>query len=243
MDDNGPMTKKELKALRKLERQQSDGSDSGSGSSKMIIFALGAIIFLAFFGFIIFSIKKNKDKPIVLSSAGYSRGNPAAKVTLVEFGDLQCPACRAYEPFVRNALHDYDGKVKLLYKNFPLLTVHPNANLAAKVAVAAGEQGKFFLMHDWLYDNQDSWAELSANDARAKMIEAAKVMGISTDKLQIDIDSKATTDKISVTENEGGVVGVSGTPTFYLNNERMDPMPQNYDEFKKDVAAAIAKAK
>ncbi len=234
------MTKKEIKELRRLEKQEAKSqSGGGSGAAKWIIISLGVLIFVAFFGFIIFSIKKEKDKPIVLSSAGYVRGDQNAKVTLVEFGDLQCPACKAYEPLVRQASQEFNGKMKLLYKNFPLTTVHPNAELAAKVAVAAGDQGKFWQMHDWLYDNQDSWADLAATDARAKMVAAAKALGMSTDKLNIDIDSSDTSKKISQTMDEGGVVGVSGTPTFFVDNVPMSPLPSNYEDFKKVIAAEI----
>ena len=239
MDEERPMTKKEKKDLRHLEKLA--GKSGGKSSDKMrwIIITVGSIIFIAFFAVIIYLIKQNQNKPVVLSaSSGFVRGSAHAKATLVEFGDLQCPACRVYEPFVRQLMKDFNGKLKLVYKNFPLTSVHPNAMLAARAAVAAGEQGKFWQMHDWLYDNQDSWAGLSSPDARSKMLEEAKNLGLNIDQFNKDLDSKKTIDTITATQNEGINLGVAGTPTFFLNSKKLDN-PQSYDEFKMILQNAV----
>lgn len=209
----------------------------------MIIAVVGIVLFLAFFGFVIFLIKQNKDKPLVLSSSGFVRGAASAKVTLVEYGDLQCPACKAYEPMVRQLSSDFSGKMKLLYKNFPLTSVHKNAMFAAKAAVAAGEQGKFWQLHDWLYDNQDSWGELPAADAQSKINDEVKTLGVNMDQYKKDLSSSATEGKINFTMNEGVTAGVDATPTFFLDNKKVDPTPQNYADFKKLVQSEIAKQK
>ncbi len=241
------MTKKELKELRRMEKQERERTgNTGGGSSdltKWLILGIGGALFLAAFSFIIFSIKQSKNKPVILSSVGYERGEKNAKVTLVEFGDLQCPACKAYEPIVEKTLSDFKGRVKLVYKHFPLTSVHPNALLAAKVSVAAGNQGKFWEMHDWLYENQEQWAGLTGADAKSKMLEEAKKLKLEMDKLNKDINDKKTEDLISSTQTEGIDLGVASTPTFYVNNKKMDPQPSDYDAFKKVIETAIKDAK
>lgn len=235
------MSKDEKKRARQLERMSGEHQVKGSDTMKWIILAVGALIFVAFFGSIIFLIKQNQNKPVSLSSEGYTRGT--GNVTLVEFGDLQCPACKVYEPAVRNIQKDFKGKVKLLYKHFPLTSVHPNAMLAAQVAVAAGNQGKFWEMHDWLYDNQESWASLSGADAKDKMVAEAKKLGLDMDKFNKDVNSAATSQTIEKTQNEGINLGVAGTPTFYLDDKKIDPLPPDYESFKKIVAEAVAAKK
>ena len=237
MDENRPMTKRERQEARRLEKLANSGSGGSSNLIKWIILGGGSLLFVAAFLFIVFLIKQDQGKPIVLSAEGYSRGS--GKVTLVEVGDFQCPACRAYEPFVRNLSHDFSGKLKVHFKNFPLTSVHPNAMLAAKIAVAAGNQGKFWEMHDWLYDNQDSWAGLSGADAKAKILEQAKSMKLDINLLNMDIDNKKTEDTISKTQSEGIDAGVNATPTFYLDNKKIETNPQGYDDFKKLVQAEI----
>jgi len=241
MDENRTMTKRERKEARRLEKLANGSSAGGSNIFKWILLIGGCAIFIAAFGFIVFLIKQDQNKPITLASTGYVRGSGG--VTLVEFGDLQCPACKAYEPFVRQLSKDFKGKMKLVYKNFPLLSVHPNALLAAEAAVSAGNQGKFWEMHDWLYDNQDSWAGLTAADAKAKMVSEAKDLKLSMDQFNKDIDSSKTKDTVMATENEGVEIGVSATPTFYLDNKKIENNPQNYDDFKKLVSSEISGTK
>lgn len=233
------MTKDEKKRQRQLERL-ANANSGGSDMMKWIILSVAAIVFIAFFGTIIFLIKQNQNKPVELSSNGYVKGS--GNVTLVEFGDFQCPACKAYEPIVQQLSKEFKGKVKLVFKNFPLTSVHPNAMLAAKFAVAADNQGKFWEMHDWLYENQDSWAGLSGGDARSKMIAEAKKLKLDIDKLNKDIDSSETQGKISETQNEGIESGVAGTPTFFLDNKKIET-PASYEEFKKIVQAEVKKSK
>ncbi len=239
----GPMTKRELKTLRKMEKYESVRQGSGSNLVKWAIIALGSLLFLAFFGFIIFSIKQSKNKPVEISSTGWIRGSENAKTTLVEFGDFQCPACRAAEPFVRQALHDFDGKIKLHFKHFPLTSIHSNAMLAARAAEAAGVQGKFWQMHDWLYDNQDLWAPLNGSEARQKMIDVAKKLKVDSDKFTEDLDNSTISDKIAAMQNEAINIGVNATPTFYINNKKVESNPASYEEFKQLIQAEVDRQK
>src|SRR5262245_57057365 len=94
-----------------------------------------------------------------IKSGGRFRGPEDAKVTLVEFGDYQCPSCAAYHPFVKEILNRYPKQVRLEFHHFPLITIHPNSMAAAKAAEAAGEQGHYWEMHDALFEYQAQWAD------------------------------------------------------------------------------------
>jgi protein-disulfide isomerase len=238
MDQNRPMTKQERKDARRLERLAQNASGNSSNLLKWGIIIGGSALFLLFFGFLVFLIKQNQNKPITLSSSGWTKGAETASLSLVEFGDLQCPACRAYEPFVRNAMKDYDGKLKFTFKHFPL-SGHLNAMLAAKVVEAAGLQGKFWEMHDWLYDNQELWAPLTGAEAKEKMTEQAKKLSLDIERFNKDIDSPEVTAKIESQQNEGIEVGVSATPTFFINNKKIESNPQSYEDFKKVIEASL----
>jgi len=91
--------------------------------------------------------------------SGRVRGDEKAPITLVEYGDYQCPTCGHYHPIIQELLSRYSGKLKLEYHHFPLIQIHPNAMPAAIAAEAAADQGKFWEMHDQLYFNQNKWVE------------------------------------------------------------------------------------
>ncbi|HVZ66990.1 MAG TPA: thioredoxin domain-containing protein [Patescibacteria group bacterium] len=241
MEQEHKMTKAEIKAQRRLEKlARSSNPDSGN-KMKTIIIALGSLLFLGFFALVIFLIKQDQNKPIVLAADGYAVGPSNAKVTVVEFGDLQCPACKAYEPFVRQIRKDYAKNVKLIYKNFPLTSVHPNAMLAARAAVSAGNQGKFYEMHDLLYDKQEEWADLPASGAKDKIMGYAASLKLDMDKFAKDIDDSKTEDVIKKTQDEGIAVGVSGTPTFFVDNVKIEN-PQSYQDFQKIIDNNLKKS-
>jgi len=239
MDQNRPVTKKELKALRRMEKMSQAQEGKSSDTTKWIILGLGVLAFVGAFAFIVFSIKQSKNKPVTLSSSGHVKGSASASATLVEFGDFQCPACKSYEPFVRRATADFDGRLKLIFKHFPLTSIHPNAMLAARVSIAADKQGKFWEMHDWLYDEQDAWAGLPAAAAQTKMEEAAKEFGLNVDQFREDINNPETDDQILEHQDEGIAIGVASTPTFFINNKKLESNPQDYEDFKKLIEQEI----
>ncbi|HVT00936.1 MAG TPA: thioredoxin domain-containing protein [Patescibacteria group bacterium] len=240
MEEDHKLTKAELKQKRKLEKLARSSNPEGGSKAKGIIIAIGSLLFLGFFALVIFLIKQNQNKPVVISSAGYAIGPNNAKVTLVEYGDLQCPACKAYEPFVQQIRKDYAKNVKLIYKNFPLTSVHPNAMLAARAAVSAGNQGKFYPMHDLLYDKQEEWADLPASQAEEKIMGYAESLKLDMDKFKKDINASATIDVIKNTQDEGIKVGVNGTPTFFLDNVKLEN-PQSYQDFQKLIDSELKK--
>jgi protein-disulfide isomerase len=175
--------------------------------------------------------------PVVITQTDHVRGAKDGKVTLVEFGDFQCPACGAYEPIVRQVLADNKDTLKFSFRHFPLTQIHKNALLAAKASEAAALQGKFWEMHDILYDKQEEWGE--ALNAREFIMMYANTVKLDTSKFTSDLESKTLEDKILAEYKEGTGLGIQGTPTFFLNGKKLESNPRNLAEFNaviKDAA-------
>jgi protein-disulfide isomerase len=159
------------------------------------------------------------DKTKVVRADSHKTGT--GSVQLVEFGDYQCPACGAAYPNVKQVMKDFDGKVTLYFRNFPLTQIHQNAMLGAEAAEAAGAQGKYWEMHDALYENQKEWSELGASAAEDKIVGYAKNLGLDSDKLKTDIDAEKYKQVIQQDMADGNALGIQGTPTFYINGTQV----------------------
>jgi protein-disulfide isomerase len=202
------------------------------------------IIIVLLFGYYFYAVSNNPSvvkntEPVVITQTDHVRGAKDGKVTLVEFGDFQCPACGAYEPIVRQVLADNKDILKISFRHFPLIQIHKNALLAAKASEAASLQGKFWEMHDILYDKQEEWGE--ALNARDFLLVYANTIHLDINKFKTDIDSKAIEDKILAEYKEGVRLGIQGTPTFFINGKKVDENPQNLAAFNKLIQDAAAK--
>ena len=155
---------------------------------------------------------------------GRIRGNPQAVVTLIEYGDYQCPSCGYYHPIVMELLRRYPEQLKLQFHHFPLVQIHANAMAASLAAEAAGDQGKFWEMHDLLFENQRAW-ERSPN-AIAYFESLAVRLGLNTTQFQQSFSSPATQERV-LADVRRGRDDVDGTPTFYINGRKVpsDPAP------------------
>jgi protein-disulfide isomerase len=142
------------------------------------------------------------------------RGNPNARVTIVEFSDFQCPFCAEAAEQVKAFLAKYPNDAKLVFKQFPLDT-HSQASLSAEAALAAHAQGKFWEMHDKLYAN---FRQLS----RARMLLWAKEIGLDLPRFTADLDSHKYAARVASEEKQGEAAGVEGTPTFYIDGHRLN---------------------
>jgi protein-disulfide isomerase len=144
--------------------------------------------------------------------------NNHSKVTLVEFGDFECPACGAEYPVVTQILQNYKGKINYVFRNFPL-PQHANAPEAAEAAEAAKAQGNFFGMFNLLYTNQNTWANVT--DPTSYFVTYAKALHLDVKKFTSDVKSKKYAKVIQQDINDGYAVGVNATPSFYLNGVPM----------------------
>lgn len=196
---------------------------------KLLLGLLAIIIVL--FGYYFYKTGGSATMPaptIEVSQTDHVRGAAGAKVTVVEFGDFQCPACGMYEPIVQKVMSDNKDIVQFVFRHFPLTQIHQNALISAKAAEAAGEQGKFWEMHDLLYAKQREWS--SALNAREFMVTYAKDLGLDTAKFAADLNSSAIEKKIRAEYLEGTKLDVQGTPTFFINGKKIDN-PQSVEAF------------
>lgn len=161
---------------------------------------------------------------------GQKIGSDSAKVKLVEFSDFQCPACKSAEPAIKQVLSAYPDNFQFIYRHFPLFQ-HKNARGAAYLSEAAGEQGKFWEVHDKIFETQDDWSGLNEADATVFFLSLAE-------QLQLD-EAKAGQAKIEEDIVEGRRLGVNSTPTFFLNGRKLNLQSFNDlgivvgEEFKK----------
>jgi protein-disulfide isomerase len=146
-----------------------------------------------------------------------TQGPADAKVVVRIFGDIECPACRAAEVGVNHIRQAYADTVKIVWNDFPLPpTIHPHAREAANAARCAEEQGKFWEMHDTLYQNQGSWAK--SGNVRNDFQAYATQLGLDADGFQACYGERRFDSKIADDMQEGRANGVQATPTFFVNN-------------------------
>ncbi|MDQ5943535.1 MAG: hypothetical protein QG675_303 [Patescibacteria group bacterium] len=151
---------------------------------------------------------------------GASIGDPNSQVVVTEFGDYQCPACAQWHIFLKDTvLPKYDGKILFVFKNFPL-PIHKNAESAAYAVEAAGLQGKFWEMHNLVYENQPEW-ENEAN-ADGKFEEYANRVGLNIDQWKKDKGSGKIKDLVEKDTTLGEKLNLPGTPSFLVNGVLID---------------------
>lgn len=175
-----------------------------------------------------------------VTETDHTLGPSDAPVTLVEYSDFQCPACAAFAPIVKQALADAQlaGKVRLVYRSFPLTTIHPRAELAARAAEAASLQGRFWEMHDLLFERQQSWTRLSDSAAQEVFVGFASELGLDADAFTRALDDGAVRDRVREQSDSAGRSDVDATPTFFVNGTPMAPV-RNYEEFRQNILNAL----
>lgn len=161
------------------------------------------------------------------------RGPADALVTLVEYGDLECPYCGRAEPVVRELLADF-GDLRYVWRHLPLTGVHPHAQLAAEATEAAGMQATFWSMHDLLFQHQD---QLTLRD----LVRYAGVLGLDVDRFTSDLARHAGAARVARDVDSADVSGVTGTPTFFVNGHRHRGV-FDIDSLAAAVRAARARA-
>ena len=183
-------------------------------------------------------ITKDQEK-LLIRGDSYQKKVDGAKITLVEFGDFECPACGAAYPVVTQLLNDYKGKINFVFREFPLPS-HPNGPIGAEAAEAAGANGKFFEMYDALYQNQKEWGE--DKNPMQFFEKYAKLIGLDVEKFKADVNSKKFDARIQKDIADGNSLGVNATPTFFLNGEKITGgLP--YNDFKAKFDAILNASK
>lgn len=173
-----------------------------------------------------------------VSKTDFIRGNPNAKITLIEYADFQCPACAAMHSTIKQLEGDFKDNLRLIYRFFPLTDAHQNAMISAQAAYAASLQGKFWEMHDIIYENQDGWSD--STQPKTIFTDYAKKIGLNLNKFNSDIDSDSTKKFVTDEQNKGLDLGINGTPTLFLNGKEIQN-PATYEDFKKLIQDEINK--
>ena len=151
------------------------------------------------------------------------KGDPDAPITIIEFSDFQCPFCSRFFTQTLPAIQENyidTGIVKLVYRDFPIDSLHPNARPAHIAAECADEQGKFWEYHDVLFENQGQWNRLSSSDLRSQLNQYATSMGLNSESFDSCLSSQSMADEVNADYLQASQYGATGTPTFFIGNEK-----------------------
>jgi protein-disulfide isomerase len=196
-------------------------------------------------GAMLYQAKRPQLRPIPESKAlsettgaesMHIRGNPNAPVTIEEFADFQCPPCGTFASFGEELVKEYDSRVRIVFRNFPL-PLHEHAREAALAAEAAGLQGRFWEMHDVLYREQVFWSY--APNARELFESYAGTIGLNLDQFRKDIDGEKTKERVDSDHARGDSLGVKLTPTLFINNQPVEPKDKNPEGVRAAINAAL----
>lgn len=149
----------------------------------------------------------------------HSIGDAKAPITLEEFGDFQCPPCGALHPVLKTMEHEFGPRIRIIFREFPLVPAHQHALAAARSAEAAGLQGKFWEMHDLIYESQATWS--NAFDVRPIFEGFATKIGLDLEKFKRDLSSEKVAQRIFLDGKRGRSLGVTGTPTMFMNGREV----------------------
>lgn len=196
---------------------------------------IGVVAVIAIGASIVYSnsVSNKANEGIVFED--HIKGNPDATVTLTEYSDFQCPACGQFFPVVKTLLEEQGDSIQFEYKHFPLITIHPYAVPAAKAAEAAGQQGAFFEMHDKLFENQQIWSK--GVNPQSFFNTYAEELGLDVDLFKTHMKASLIEEKIQSEFEEARELGLSSTPTFFLNGKKMEF--ETYQDFIDQIANAV----
>ncbi|HEX4774519.1 MAG TPA: thioredoxin domain-containing protein [Candidatus Saccharimonadales bacterium] len=159
-------------------------------------------------------------------------------ILLQEYGDYECPYCGQYFPIVKQVEQEFDKQITFQFSNFPLVSIHQNAFAGARAAEAAALQGKFWQMHDALYESQSQWT--SASDPSSLFDQLAQQLGLNVTQFKSDYASTQVNNLINADMAQGNKLGITGTPTFYLDGKQIQ-VGESVPAFEQVIKAEIAK--
>ena len=221
-----------------------DQNKKGSNSLIVVVVSLLVIVVLLFgLNFILSKQNKNNTEAITkVYDTRYTLGNPDAKIKLVEYADFQCPACSVFSKSFLEVFNYINGKygsstLSLTFKHFPLVSIHKNALISAYSVEAAKEQGKFWEMNHLVFEKQSEWS--GAIDAKAKLEDYAKSLGLDMTKFIADRDSDATKKTLDKALVEATKLQLNRTPTIYMNGEEIENLSLSPKDIQKLIEDKI----
>jgi len=192
-----------------------------------------SILILVSLTWLIISIANpNSEGSTIVTDQEWSKGNPDALVTLIEYSDFQCPACSTYYPMVNKLAEEMGEEVFIIYRHYPLSSIHPQAELAARASEAAGQQDAFWAMHDKLFAGQSAWSNRS--EAEEIFVSYAEDLGLDIEQFKSDMNNDDIKDAVKDDQRSGNQALVEGTPTLFLNGEKINN-PRSYDKLRQAI--------
>ncbi len=198
-----------------------------------IIGTIGLIVLLANLGSSPSS--ETTTAALTITDTDHILGEATAPVTVVEYSDFQCPACGYYYPILKDAESALGNQARFVYRHYPLRQAHPNAQIAAQASEAASNQGKFWEMHNILFERQSTWS--TAGDVQVTLKSYAKELGLNEKTFADDLNSSGVKDRIERDVATGNQIRLAGTPTVYINGVQLNT-PFTKDELVSAVQAA-----
>ena len=176
----------------------------------------------------LYELRYDPESAVEIDVSGApSRGSQMAPVTIVEFSDFECPYCGRAHPIVQRVLREFEGSVRVVFKHYPLSS-HPHAMPAARAAVAAGNQDRFWEMHDLLFEHQQQ--------LEPEHIERyAEQLDLDLERFRADLESEETQDRVDADKEAGRRAGVEGTPTFFINGRRFREPPSALADYIREA--------
>lgn len=211
-------------------------------SKNAIITTVISILLIGGFLFVTYSLTNKPQTSdfsniLSLNKTDHLKWSPEKKHILVEYSDMQCPACKTFHEAIKSQIEssasgslDIQKNITFVYRFFPLYQIHPKAFDSAYAAEAADHQGKFFEMVDMLFARQNSWSK--SGNPKNDFISYAKELGLDTEQYKKDMDSQVVKDKVDADLASGNKAEVNATPTFFLDGKKLDNV-NSFEEFKQ----------
>ncbi|HEV2339964.1 MAG TPA: thioredoxin domain-containing protein [Patescibacteria group bacterium] len=246
MEDS--LTKDEKKKLRQEEWKEKLQKEEQKKRMTKMSWWIGGFILLGLSVWFLYAVVNGSNGSTGSATATATVSVPAvgnddmtsgpinAKVVFIEYADFQCPACLAAYPLIKQLMQSYNGKVLFVYRFFPLENIHQNALISAQAGYAASKQGKFWEMHDVLFDHQNDWATMS--NPQATFVSYAKNLGLNTDQFRKNMTDPKTALYIKTQEQKALQIGLNATPMFFINGKQIEGAGV-YSDFKKLIDQAL----
>jgi len=210
--------------------------------NKRVLGVIAGIIAVVI-GFMVLTKPSSSNLSTGGQTSNHTSGSGTSGVTLIEYGDYQCPYCQQYHPIVKQVATQFNEQIFFQFRNFPLESSHKNARASARAAEAASLQNKFWEMYDLLFEENDpsgatGW--VASSNPVTYFNQFAERIGLNLDQFKTDFASSSVNDIINADISAGTALKITGTPTFILDGKKLDPSPASVEAFATVINAAIA---
>ena len=233
------ITKREMRQQRRAEKLKEQARALKQKRRRSYI--TWGVAFVIIMGIIVLAVKSGGNNsvppitnPVFVQEDDHKLGD--GRVALIEYSDFECPACGQYQPIIKQLQEMFPDDLQIVYRHYPLTQIHKYADQAARVAEAAGMQGKFWEMHDKLFENQENWSSLS--DPTMEFEQYAEEIGLNIEQFKSDINSDFAKGHVSRDRTSGNKLGLRGTPTFFLQGRQIQS-PPTFEAFRALIQSVI----